>query len=101
MDRVGTVEYVQLTVRGALKKVVYWALANIIGRHIFLVIGLMILVREKYPETIWADLVQITLYGLAGFLLLLGLWFATAMVGLMMWGYRRAAGEEELRARGY
>ena len=94
-------EHVQLTIRGALRKVVYWALENIIGRHIFLILGLMLFAKEKYPDTIWADLVQIALYGLAGLLLLFGLWFATAMVGLMMWGYRRAAGEEELRARGY
>ena len=96
-----TDQHPPLTVRGALKKIVYWALENIIGRHIFLVIGLLMLVREKYPETIWADLAQITMYGFAGFLLLLGLWCATAMVGLMMWGYRRAADEEEIRARGY
>ena len=94
-------EHVQLTFRGELKNGVNWALENILGRHIYLILGLMMLVAEKYPDTIWADLVQITLYGLAGFLLLFGLWFATAMVGLMMWGYRRAAGEEELRARGY
>ena len=84
-----------------LKKGVGWVLYQVVGRYIYLIFGLMMLVREKYPDTIWADLVQITLYGFAGFLLLFGLWLATAMVGLMMWGYRRAAGEEELRARGY
>ena len=84
-----------------LKKGVGWVLYQVVGRYIYLILGLMMLVREKYPDTIWADLVQITLYGFAGFLLLFGLWLATAMVGLMMWGYRRAAGEEELRARGY
>ena len=91
----------QPTLLEELKKGVGWVLYQVVGRYIYLILGLMMLAQEKYPDTIWADLVQITLYGFAGFLLLFGLWLATAMVGLMMWGYRRAAGEEELRARGY
>ena len=97
-----------MTVREALKKVVYWALENIIGRHIFLIVALMMVVGDKYSGAVWAEALSLfgqtimyAIYGsmaLIGFvvLLLIGFWFLSSIFNLGLWALHRATGKQEV-----
>ena len=103
-----TDQHPPLTVRGELKKIVYWALENIIGRHIILISVLMMLAKDKFPGAAWAEalslLAQIIMYAiygsmaLTGFvvLLLIGFWLVTCLFNLGLWALHLATGERDL-----
>ena len=87
-----------MTVRGELKNGVNWVLEHIIGRHIFLILALLMLAKEKFPGAAWAEalsllaqIIMSAIYGsmaLTGLvvLLLIGFWLVTCLfnIGLFM-----------------
>ena len=102
-------EQVQLTIGGALKKIVYWALENIIGRHIILISALLMLATDKFPGAVWAEALSVlgqtimyAIYGsmlLTGFVVLLsiGFWLVSCLCNLGLWALHCATGKQEVQ----
>jgi fatty acid desaturase len=106
-------QHLPLTVRGELKNGVNWILEHIIVRHVFLILALMMLLKEKLPGVAWAEalslLAQIIMYAILGsmaltgfvVLLLIGFWLVTCLFNLGLWALHLATGEPEGRDLGY
>ena len=87
-------QHLPLTVRGELKNGVNWVLEHIIFRHVFLILTLLMLAKEKFPGAAWAEalslLAQIIMYAILGsmaltgfvVLLLIGFWLASSLFNI-------------------
>ena len=98
-----------MTVRGELKNGVNWVLEHIIFRHVFLILGLMMLAKDKYPGAVWAEalslLAKIIMGAIGGSMMLIGLalllsigfWLLSSLFNLGLWALHRATGEREVQ----
>ena len=99
----------QPTLLEELKKGVGWVLYQVVGRYIYLILGLMMLAKEKYPGTGWAEalslLAKIIMGAIVGSMMLIGLalllsigfWFLNSLFNLGLWALHRATGEHEVQ----
>ena len=99
----------QPTLLEELKKGVGWVLYQVVGRYIYLILGLMMLDKEKYPGTGWAEalslLAKIIMGAIVGSMMLIGLalllsigfWLLSSLFNLGLWALHRATGEREVQ----